>query len=144
MTWACCFILQSSNPKYWSFILYIFAENETRWCDCSNGKCFTLKHQNQIIRISRFSDNFHHSCTLDKLQIDFDISDNWSEPIIYSSKDDWSSNLKTILEWSPFASKEDLLLQVQFMEIISSTSCTFWIFGQIKLCIECLPKPNIM
>lgn len=45
--------------------------------------------------------------------IDFDISDNWSEPIIYSSKDDWSSNLKTILEWSPFASKEDLLLQFE-------------------------------
>ncbi|XP_057766165.1 protein MICRORCHIDIA 3-like isoform X2 [Salvia miltiorrhiza] len=43
--------------------------------------------------------------------IDFDISDNWAEPIIYSSKDDWSINLKTILEWSPFASKDDLMLQ---------------------------------
>ncbi|XP_021274713.1 protein MICRORCHIDIA 2-like [Herrania umbratica] len=43
--------------------------------------------------------------------IDFDISGHWAEPIIYSSQDDWSSNLKTILEWSPFASKEELLLQ---------------------------------
>ncbi|GFQ03226.1 morc family cw-type zinc finger protein 3 [Phtheirospermum japonicum] len=45
--------------------------------------------------------------------IDFNISDNWAEPIIYSSKDDWSTNLKTILEWSPFASKDDLLLQFE-------------------------------
>ncbi|KAL8047339.1 hypothetical protein ABFX02_08G234400 [Erythranthe guttata] len=43
--------------------------------------------------------------------IDFDISDNWAEPILYGSKDDWSSNLKTILQWSPFASKDDLMLQ---------------------------------
>lgn len=46
------------------------------------------------------------------LQIDFDISDDWAVPIIYSSNDDWSSNLKTILEWSPFTSKDDLLQQV--------------------------------
>lgn len=45
--------------------------------------------------------------------IDFDISDNWAEPIIYSSKDDWSSNLKTILQWSPFASKDELMLQFE-------------------------------
>lgn len=50
-----------------------------------------------------------------KLQIDFDVSGNWAEPIIYSSQDDWSSNLKTILEWSPFASKEELLLQVHLI-----------------------------
>ncbi|KAI3451015.1 hypothetical protein Pfo_007680 [Paulownia fortunei] len=47
----------------------------------------------------------------DDVIIDFDISDNWAEPIVYSSKDDWSSNLKTILEWSPFVSKDDLMLQ---------------------------------
>ncbi|KAK8687253.1 hypothetical protein V6N13_086079 [Hibiscus sabdariffa] len=47
--------------------------------------------------------------------IDFDISGHWAEPIIYSSHDDWSSNLKTILEWSPFSSKEELLLQVVFL-----------------------------
>ncbi|XP_061999825.1 protein MICRORCHIDIA 2-like isoform X1 [Rosa rugosa] len=45
--------------------------------------------------------------------IDFDISGNWVQPIIYSSQDDWSSNLKTILEWSPFGSKEDLLQQFE-------------------------------
>ncbi|KAI5684138.1 hypothetical protein M9H77_05366 [Catharanthus roseus] len=45
--------------------------------------------------------------------IDFDISDHWADPIIYSSHDDWSANLKTILDWSPFASKEDLMLEFQ-------------------------------
>lgn len=43
--------------------------------------------------------------------IDFDISDHWAEPIVYGSQDDWSTNLKTILEWSPFATKMDLLQQ---------------------------------
>ncbi|EXC35504.1 hypothetical protein L484_026811 [Morus notabilis] len=43
--------------------------------------------------------------------IDFDISSHWAEPIIYGSHDDWSSDLKTILEWSPFTSKEELMLQ---------------------------------
>lgn len=45
--------------------------------------------------------------------VDFDISDHWAEPIIYSSKEDWSTNLKTILEWSPFASKEELMQQFE-------------------------------
>ncbi|KAH9711175.1 protein MICRORCHIDIA 2 [Citrus sinensis] len=45
--------------------------------------------------------------------IDFDISGHWAEPIIYSSQDDWSFNLKTILEWSPFASKSELLQQFE-------------------------------
>ncbi|CAK9157080.1 unnamed protein product [Ilex paraguariensis] len=44
--------------------------------------------------------------------VDFDVSDHWAEPIIFSSQDDWSANLKTILEWSPFASKDDLMQQV--------------------------------
>ncbi|CAA0839235.1 Histidine kinase-- DNA gyrase B-- and HSP90-like ATPase family protein [Striga hermonthica] len=43
--------------------------------------------------------------------IDFDTSDSWAEPIVFSSKDDWSSNLKTIIQWSPFASKDDLMQQ---------------------------------
>lgn len=46
------------------------------------------------------------------LQIDFDVLDYRLDPIIYSSHDDWSANLKTILDWSPYASKEDLLSQV--------------------------------
>ncbi|XP_027179806.1 protein MICRORCHIDIA 2-like [Coffea eugenioides] len=45
--------------------------------------------------------------------IDFDISDHWAEPIIYSSHNDWSANLKTILDWSPFSSKDDLMLQFE-------------------------------
>ncbi|XP_052196796.1 protein MICRORCHIDIA 1-like [Diospyros lotus] len=45
--------------------------------------------------------------------VDFDISTHWAEPIIYSSQDDWSTNLKTILEWSPFASKDELMLQFE-------------------------------
>ncbi|XP_073038347.1 protein MICRORCHIDIA 2-like isoform X1 [Primulina eburnea] len=43
--------------------------------------------------------------------IDFDISDNWAQPMFYSSKEDWSMNLRTILEWSPFATEDDLMLQ---------------------------------
>ncbi|KAF3614593.1 hypothetical protein FXO38_35567 [Capsicum annuum] len=43
--------------------------------------------------------------------IDYDISDHWAEPIVYGSRDDWSANLKTIVEWSPFATKMDLLQQ---------------------------------
>ncbi|XP_017253969.1 protein MICRORCHIDIA 2 isoform X1 [Daucus carota subsp. sativus] len=45
--------------------------------------------------------------------VDFDISNHWAEPIIYGSQDDWSSNLKTILEWSPFVSKDELLQQFE-------------------------------
>ncbi|XP_059437585.1 protein MICRORCHIDIA 2-like [Corylus avellana] len=45
--------------------------------------------------------------------IDFDISGHWAEPIIYSSQDDWSADLKVILEWSPFSSKEELMLQFE-------------------------------
>lgn len=46
------------------------------------------------------------------LQIDFDISKNWVEPINYGSEDDWCSNLNAILEWSPFSSKGELMEQV--------------------------------
>ncbi|KAE9450353.1 hypothetical protein C3L33_17757, partial [Rhododendron williamsianum] len=45
--------------------------------------------------------------------VDFDISNHWAEPIIYGSQDDWSTNLETILEWSPFASKDELMLQFE-------------------------------
>ncbi|KAL5754543.1 hypothetical protein ACOSP7_022763 [Xanthoceras sorbifolium] len=45
--------------------------------------------------------------------IDFDISGHWVEPIIYGSQDDWTFNLKTILEWSPFASKDELMQQFE-------------------------------
>ncbi|KAL8257182.1 hypothetical protein R6Q59_029223 [Mikania micrantha] len=45
--------------------------------------------------------------------IDFDISKHWSEPILYGTQEDWSTNLKTILEWSPFNSKDDLIQQFE-------------------------------
>ncbi|CAH9132378.1 unnamed protein product [Cuscuta epithymum] len=45
--------------------------------------------------------------------IDFDISGHWAEPIINTSQVDWSTNLKTILEWSPFVSKDDLMQQFE-------------------------------
>lgn len=45
--------------------------------------------------------------------VDFDISSNWAEPIIYGSHDDWTANLNTILEWSPFSSKEELMMQFE-------------------------------
>uniref|UniRef100_A0A803KYL1 Morc S5 domain-containing protein n=1 Tax=Chenopodium quinoa TaxID=63459 RepID=A0A803KYL1_CHEQI len=45
--------------------------------------------------------------------VDFDISNHWAEPIIYSSHNDWTTNLKTILEWSPFATKEELMMQFE-------------------------------
>ncbi|OVA06179.1 hypothetical protein BVC80_857g15 [Macleaya cordata] len=43
--------------------------------------------------------------------VDFEITGNQTQPIIYSSQDDWSNNLKLILEWSPFASKDELMQQ---------------------------------
>ncbi|KAI3708610.1 hypothetical protein L2E82_37902 [Cichorium intybus] len=45
--------------------------------------------------------------------IDFDISKLWAEPLVYGSHDDWSTNLNTILEWSPFATKDDLMQQFE-------------------------------
>ncbi|XP_010526779.1 PREDICTED: protein MICRORCHIDIA 2-like [Tarenaya hassleriana] len=45
--------------------------------------------------------------------IDFDISNNWPEPIIYGSKEDWSSDLETLLKWSPFSSKDELMQQFE-------------------------------
>ncbi|XP_074376099.1 protein MICRORCHIDIA 2-like isoform X2 [Apium graveolens] len=45
--------------------------------------------------------------------VDFDVSNHWAEPIIYGSHEDWSSNLNTILEWSPFESKDELLQQFE-------------------------------
>ncbi|KAK1422148.1 hypothetical protein QVD17_25065 [Tagetes erecta] len=45
--------------------------------------------------------------------IDFDISRHWPEPILYGTQEDWSANLKTILEWSPFTSKDDLVQQFE-------------------------------
>lgn len=45
--------------------------------------------------------------------VDFDISNNWAQPIIYGTADDWTTNLKTILDWSPFSSREELMMQFE-------------------------------
>ncbi|KAI7737069.1 hypothetical protein M8C21_029549, partial [Ambrosia artemisiifolia] len=57
---------------------------------------------------SQISDRFDCSFSFIQLQ-------NWTDPIIYGTQEDWSSNLKTILEWSPFASKDDLIQQTFIM-----------------------------
>lgn len=66
--------------------------------------------------VSIYSQNSYLDCFF--MQIDFDITSNWAEPIIYGSHDDWSSNLTTILEWSPFTSKEELMLQVHLIMFV--------------------------
>ncbi|KAI9075227.1 hypothetical protein K1719_042836 [Acacia pycnantha] len=33
--------------------------------------------------------------------------------MICSSEEDWEANLKTIIDWSPFASKEELMFQFE-------------------------------
>ncbi|XP_043713918.1 protein MICRORCHIDIA 2-like isoform X2 [Telopea speciosissima] len=45
--------------------------------------------------------------------VDFELSEQRMEPIIYSSQDDWDTDLQIILGWSPFASKEELMLQFE-------------------------------
>lgn len=47
-----------------------------------------------------------------ELQVDFDVSGNDAKPIVYGTQHSWNSNLQTILEWSPFQSKDELMLQV--------------------------------
>ncbi|KAL5713380.1 hypothetical protein ACHQM5_015460 [Ranunculus cassubicifolius] len=45
--------------------------------------------------------------------IDFELVGDRTQPIIYNSLNDWSSNLQIILEWSPFASEHDLMQQFE-------------------------------
>ncbi|KAF5176207.1 Morc family cw-type zinc finger protein [Thalictrum thalictroides] len=45
--------------------------------------------------------------------IDFEVSGDRSQPIMYSSLDDWSNNLRNILEWSPFTSDQELMQQFE-------------------------------
>lgn len=50
--------------------------------------------------------------------VDFDVSGNDVKPIIYGTQHIWNCNLETILDWSPFQSKDELMLQ--FKDIGSS------------------------
>ncbi|XP_026449636.1 protein MICRORCHIDIA 2-like isoform X2 [Papaver somniferum] len=43
--------------------------------------------------------------------VDFEVTGRQTQPIICGSQADWSSNLKLILQWSPFASEEELMQQ---------------------------------
>uniref|UniRef100_A0A7N0TEG0 Morc S5 domain-containing protein n=1 Tax=Kalanchoe fedtschenkoi TaxID=63787 RepID=A0A7N0TEG0_KALFE len=43
--------------------------------------------------------------------VDFDIFENDVKPIIYGTQHAWDSNLRTILEWSPFECKDKLMMQ---------------------------------
>ncbi|XP_074582184.1 protein MICRORCHIDIA 1-like [Curcuma longa] len=45
--------------------------------------------------------------------LDFHIVNDQKIPIILSSQDEWDSSLKAILDWSPFSSMEELLLQFE-------------------------------
>ncbi|KAG6477882.1 hypothetical protein ZIOFF_061314 [Zingiber officinale] len=47
--------------------------------------------------------------------LDFHIVNGQKTPIILSSQDEWDSSLKAILDWSPFSSMEELLLQFEDM-----------------------------
>ncbi|KAL1215547.1 Protein MICRORCHIDIA 1 [Cardamine amara subsp. amara] len=45
--------------------------------------------------------------------IDFDISNDRPQPIMYGSPGDWSTNLNILLKWSPFSTIEELLQQFE-------------------------------
>ncbi|XP_010432184.1 PREDICTED: protein MICRORCHIDIA 1 [Camelina sativa] len=45
--------------------------------------------------------------------IDFDISEDQPQPIIYGSPGDWSTNLNILLKWSPFSTVDELLQQFE-------------------------------
>jgi hypothetical protein len=45
--------------------------------------------------------------------IDFDISSDSPQPIIYGSPGDWSTNLNILLKWSPFSTMVELLQQFE-------------------------------
>ncbi|WOL04328.1 protein MICRORCHIDIA 2-like isoform X1 [Canna indica] len=47
--------------------------------------------------------------------LDFQVQNGQIIPLILSSQDEWDSSLKTILDWSPFSSKEELLQQFEDM-----------------------------
>lgn len=70
-------------------------------------------------------------------QVHFEILDGQAIPLPFGSQENWDSNLKTILDWSPFSTKEELMLQVFYIPFwsflyffIHITSVTSWgLFG---------------
>ncbi|KAJ8499789.1 hypothetical protein OPV22_010341 [Ensete ventricosum] len=75
----------------------------------SRGSCVTLS-------IGLLSYTFLRRTLKDDIfvpMLDFQINDGQIIPLSSNSQDEWDSSLKTIIEWSPFSSKEELLLQFE-------------------------------
>lgn len=72
---------------------------------------FALFHQ-QIVYLSSLFLSVHIIVFLCCLQVDFEIRDGRFQPLVHNSLDDWNSNLRTILSWSPFPAEDDLFYQV--------------------------------
>ncbi|KAK1317127.1 hypothetical protein QJS10_CPA05g01904 [Acorus calamus] len=45
--------------------------------------------------------------------VDFEVTRNKTIPLMYGSMDDWNTNLKIILDWSPFYTMEEMMLQLK-------------------------------
>ncbi|KAK1292219.1 hypothetical protein QJS10_CPB17g00574 [Acorus calamus] len=43
--------------------------------------------------------------------VDFEVTRNKTLPLMYGSMDDWNTNLKIILDWSPFYTMEEMMLE---------------------------------
>ncbi|XP_065028375.1 protein MICRORCHIDIA 2 isoform X3 [Musa acuminata AAA Group] len=75
----------------------------------SRGSCVTLS-------IGLLSYTFLRRTLKDDIfvpMLDFQIINGQIIPLSSNSQDEWDSSLKTIIEWSPFSSKEELLLQFE-------------------------------
>ncbi|CAL9075532.1 unnamed protein product [Musa acuminata var. zebrina] len=75
----------------------------------SRGSCVTLS-------IGLLSYTFLRRTLKDDIfvpMLDFQIINGQIIPLSSNSQDEWDSSLKTIIEWSPLSSKEELLLQFE-------------------------------
>eukprot|EP01018_Ginkgo_biloba_P017101 Gb_26630 [translate_table: standard] len=45
-------------------------------------------------------------------ELDYEIQEDVPKKLIRSTIDDWKRNLETLVQWSPYSSEADLLLQV--------------------------------
>lgn len=48
------------------------------------------------------------------MQLHYEKGQTWNK-MVQSSLADWSTNLETILQWSPYSSEADLLQQVRLL-----------------------------
>lgn len=122
------FFLKPCDTKHRSPLVYIFEKNWARWCHCSHGKLSNLTSRIlPLLFASLFPWNSYVLMLI--MQVDFEVTGRQTQPIICGSQADWSSNLKLILQWSPFACEEELMQQVLFnswsslLEFYISTYC---------------------